>query len=331
MPDRTLDENRAANELDRLLGSGTMRPRISSAEDELATLVETARRTEAWLSPDRLSNAARARIRVRLMNRIAAPARRAVRPKSTSGPLVRRFAFALAGVMVILALLGSGVGVAYAAEPALPGDALYGVKTGLETVRLTLTLDPQARADYLVALANERVDEIQALVGAGRDGDLPTAFDGYAKVLTELEDNAGTEGETGRLRAIEAIQHHLLVLQALQSRIPASALVGLQNAQEKSQHGLDVLNQLEQGLSPSELAPGQLKKTPSPSEGGSDAGPGKGNGPPQGTPGQGGGRPQGTPPGQGRDGPAGQGGQPPGQSGGQGRGSSGDHPGKGGN
>lgn len=268
------------------------------------------------------------------MNRTAASAARARRPVRKPYPFFRRYAFALASLLVIAAILGSGVGVVYAAEPSLPGDTFYGVKLGFETTRLVLTLDPQARADYLVELANERVSEIQALVNAGRIGDLGLAYDGYSGVLTQLENQAANEGEAGRLRAIEALQNHIAVLQALQTQVPASALGGLQNAQDKSQHGLEVLYQLEQGLPPNEVAPGQLKKTPSPEDQGQDGGPGNGNGPPQGTPdpGNGNGRPQRTPPGQKPDVPPGQGGAgSPGPPGGQGHGSSGDHPSKGGN
>ena len=62
----------------------------------------------------------------------------------------------------LLAAVGlGGLGVVSASAGALPGDGLYGLKRGLEEVRLVLTIDPQAETDLLSQYADERLEEIR--------------------------------------------------------------------------------------------------------------------------------------------------------------------------
>ncbi|MBW3620132.1 MAG: hypothetical protein KY461_07805 [Actinobacteria bacterium] len=61
---------------------------------------------------------------------------------------------------VAAGMLGSA-GVAAAAQHALPGDALYGIKRATESVRLSLASGLPEQAQVHVALAEERLDELQ--------------------------------------------------------------------------------------------------------------------------------------------------------------------------
>ena len=87
-------------------------------------------------------------------------------PRPAAKVWLRRAAVSIVTLMLILfsgsALLG------LAASEALPGDTLYGAKLLVETVRLDLSTDPQAAAEMVERLRQERVEEIAALIAANR-------------------------------------------------------------------------------------------------------------------------------------------------------------------
>jgi hypothetical protein len=75
----------------------------------------------------------------------------------------------LAVIVGLLALLLAGVGITgVAAQAAIPGDALYTVKTGIEQTRLSLASDAGQRAQMKMAFAEQRLNEISALIEEGR-------------------------------------------------------------------------------------------------------------------------------------------------------------------
>jgi len=79
-----------------------------------------------------------------------------------------RFAFATKLISAILvAVVGTtavGGGVAAAATNSLPGDTLYPVKLSIENTRLDLASSPTKQANLSLDFADERVEEIEALV-----------------------------------------------------------------------------------------------------------------------------------------------------------------------
>ena len=92
--------------------------------------------------------------------------------------------FALTTLFVIATIFvflfgGTGLTV-YAAQSALPGDALYPVKTGLEQTRLSLTSADDRVAQMNLTLAQKRLTEIEGLIQEGR-------FDQVAKTAAEFE------------------------------------------------------------------------------------------------------------------------------------------------
>ena len=75
----------------------------------------------------------------------------------------------IAVVALVVALVGSSVGVSFAAESALPGDVLYIVKVGVnEQVELAIAATPDARAQTATRLARRRLDEVALLAREGR-------------------------------------------------------------------------------------------------------------------------------------------------------------------
>lgn len=68
----------------------------------------------------------------------------------------------------LLLLLGTLAGAIAAAQGARPDSPLYPVKLAWESARLTLAAGPQERAELALALTETRVEEMAALVQAGR-------------------------------------------------------------------------------------------------------------------------------------------------------------------
>ncbi|OGC86670.1 hypothetical protein A3D70_01400 [Candidatus Adlerbacteria bacterium RIFCSPHIGHO2_02_FULL_54_18] len=81
-----------------------------------------------------------------------------------------RFVFA-----PLVLLLVMGIGTVSAAQGALPGDLLYGVKISVnEQVEVALARTPTAKAQTEARLAVRRVAEAEALAGQGRLDDTTT-------------------------------------------------------------------------------------------------------------------------------------------------------------
>ena len=84
-----------------------------------------------------------------------------------------------------------GTGISYAAASALPGDALYAVKTYVnEPVRVALATSAEAKANVQIELAERRIDEAATLAAEGRldsqtQQDLTVAFESHAAAASE--------------------------------------------------------------------------------------------------------------------------------------------------
>jgi len=104
-------------------------------------------------------------LRARLLE--AAPAELATSPTphgagghGTVGRSRRLVSVAAASCVV----LGTGVGIAAASQSALPGDALYPVKRGIERVEVAITSSRAERGDELMDQATTRLEEVRDLV-----------------------------------------------------------------------------------------------------------------------------------------------------------------------
>lgn len=263
------DKRSRAADLDRRLSAAAGEFSDGAAgEQGLARFALDVRRA---LQPPAPRAAFTASARRRLLTRLpAAPAHRL----AISGA-VRRLAFA--AVSVLLAFTLGTAGVAYAAQEALPGQALYGVKRGLESARWSLTVDPEAQVELLSAMAAERVQEVEALAVSGDDALVEQTLKAYQQTLEQLQVTAGKLSPGGRAAALaqaEAqVQQHVIVLERVKAQVPEQAQAAIERAMERSSHSRQVLEQLEVGGSPSDLAPGQdpnkdrgPKRTPGPPE-----------------------------------------------------------------
>lgn len=113
---------------------------------------------------------------------------------SISSTSIRWFSFAwikqpIAAALALVFIFGSGV--SYAAESALPGDALYSVKTKInESVKVALATDTEAKASVQMELAERRIEEAAALAAENRldaetQNSLAVAFETHAQNATQ--------------------------------------------------------------------------------------------------------------------------------------------------
>jgi hypothetical protein len=140
----------SARELDRLVGVVAVMRREASAD-------EAARPQPAFAAD----------LRERLMAEaveVLTPQQAAlVLPPRTRGKRERRLVAAATAAV----LLGGTAGIASAAQGALPGEALYPIKRGIEDARVGLATSPGAEGRQLLAHATDRLAEVQGLVAAG--------------------------------------------------------------------------------------------------------------------------------------------------------------------
>ncbi|MEV7089709.1 DUF5667 domain-containing protein [Streptomyces sp. NPDC093085] len=77
-----------------------------------------------------------------------------------------------AGGLTVGVAAGAFGGVAAASSDALPGDSLYGLKRGMEDIKLNLAGDESARGELYLDHASTRLNEARRLMERGRSGHL---------------------------------------------------------------------------------------------------------------------------------------------------------------
>ncbi|MBI2484597.1 hypothetical protein HYW18_00335 [Candidatus Uhrbacteria bacterium] len=112
-------------------------------------------------------------------------------------------------IILALAILAGG-GASAAAQGALPGDALYPVKTEVnERVRVWFAGDTEARAHVEAALAERRLEEAEKLsvradIGADAEERIEANFDAFAKRVADRAARLEADGNAGAAAAVTA-------------------------------------------------------------------------------------------------------------------------------
>lgn len=151
----------------------------------------------------------------------------------------RRAITSLGLALAVLAFVWSGTSAAArAAQVALPGDALYPLKTGLEQARITVnSRDARSQVALYLEIAEHRLDEMEGLAEVGdypRIASLAEQFQGYiaqvravAAALAQTDPAEGAALNAQIDQALAEFAHHL---RDIAEEMPASALGGLQPA-----------------------------------------------------------------------------------------------------
>jgi hypothetical protein len=176
---------RRIEELDALL-EGRLAPEDASAASRRLASVATTVLEHDPLPAVELGAERKAAIRQQLLADIAAlPTPVTERAREALLPRMRR-ATNQARVAVASTMAASMVGttgVAVAAQEALPGDALYGVKKATESLRLSLAGDQVAAGRLELRFAEERLEEV---VAGSQDQRVPSS-EALIDALTEMD------------------------------------------------------------------------------------------------------------------------------------------------
>ena len=159
-----------------------------------------------------------------------------------AGSLVRFFSTGVARIVasaaVLILLVGGGT--SYAAESALPGDALYAVKIGVnEKIAATLAISPEAHVHFDAQLAERRLQEAELLASEGRlssiDGaqlelhlNIATAdFDSHVAALATSSESGAAAAANVQSKMEASLSAHAQILAAISHAVPnASKSVG---------------------------------------------------------------------------------------------------------
>lgn len=135
----------------------------------------------------------------------------------------------LAVVMAVAFLFGGVVFTTSAAQNALPGDALYSLKTSMERTKVKLSSDPQVRTELYLSFAAKRLDEIQRLITEKRYADLSTAAQEYEYSLLQIIASLDTirqkdpsAADALSLRVMQMLLEYAHILNAAINQIPAA-------------------------------------------------------------------------------------------------------------
>ncbi len=91
-------------------------------------------------------------------------------------------------VLALAVLTGGTAATVYAADQAVPGDALYAVDLTVEQIQLALARDPATKAQLHLRFAEERVAEIQALALQGNTTAVAEAAQNLEQHLTAAQE-----------------------------------------------------------------------------------------------------------------------------------------------
>jgi hypothetical protein len=159
-----------------------------------------------------------------LVRQPPAPSRLAM-PTSTR-PRDRRVATLLGGA----ALIGATATMAIAAQTALPGESLYGVKRGIESAQVRLAGDDAARGRVLLAQAETRLTEIEDIAAGdgGTERLVPDTLDAFTeqsgdgvRSLLKAYARGGAEDDVQAARDFTATSMDRLT--ALEDQLPPDA------------------------------------------------------------------------------------------------------------
>ncbi|MEU8568651.1 DUF5667 domain-containing protein [Streptomyces pathocidini] len=121
-----------------------------------------------------------------------------------------------AGGLTVGVAAGAFSGVAAASSDALPGDSLYGLKRGMEDMKLSLADDNADRGKLYLGQASTRMNEARRLMERSRSGDLdPESLGEVRRALSGMHHDA-SEGHR-LLSAAYARDGSLAPMQLLQT------------------------------------------------------------------------------------------------------------------
>jgi hypothetical protein len=201
------------------IAASDLRPELA----ELVGVVSALRAHEAPAPRPEFSAELRERLLAEAGTTLAADA--VVRhPPRRSGSRERRLALVASSVV----LVGGSAGLAAASQGALPGDALYPIKRGIERAQTDIGTSPAGKGRELLAQADNRLAEVQELVGSSDEVHVPGTIERFtsqadegARLLLESFEGSQDPAVIEELRGFTT--ESLPVLQELATVVPPEA------------------------------------------------------------------------------------------------------------
>ena len=160
-------------------------------------------------------------------------------------------------VLVVGTTLITGGGVARAADRAVPGDALYGLDTALESAQLRLATSPEQALALRLAHTEERLQEAEQLARAGDTTHLAAALSAYGATVAHLG-QAGTtlqNDETLNDLINTELSRHEARLQQIAAQVPEQAQPGIERALQNATRNQNRVLQQTQDSPPEDAGP----------------------------------------------------------------------------
>ncbi|MFJ6751254.1 MULTISPECIES: DUF5667 domain-containing protein [unclassified Streptomyces] len=159
---------------------------------EMATEVKTVQRAQLIAAMETAFAEGASSDGVRVPEQRTPGAHRAAKSLGRLRPRSRLSKGLAAGGLTVGVAAGAFSGVAAASSDALPGDHLYGLKRGMEDLKLGMTDDDSARGQLYLDQASTRMMEARRLMERGRVADLDHESLGEVRrALSGVEHDAG--------------------------------------------------------------------------------------------------------------------------------------------
>ncbi len=146
----------------------------------------------------------------------------------------------IALLMAVSVVFGGGAAAAYASQDALPGDALYPVKTVVEQAEIALTTDPQAQAELHLEFAQERAAEMQALAAEGRLDLIPQTAANMQEHLQQAEQLATQMAQQGQQEAVARV---MVMAQVTEQMLQRAVMQAPPEAQQALAYAMQLADQ----------------------------------------------------------------------------------------
>lgn len=147
-------------------------------------------------------------------------------------------------IVVVVMLFGGVTATAYASQSALPGDALYPIKTSLEQTQVALARDAYSQAQIYMQFAQRRLNEINELLQEGRYADVEFASGEFEsqiqQAMVALQTVMNGDPEQGAVLSQEisqALLDYALTLKAVLVDIPDPVKPFVEKALMVSENG----------------------------------------------------------------------------------------------
>ncbi|MGJ9422094.1 DUF5667 domain-containing protein [Aeromicrobium sp. CF3.5] len=143
----------------------------------------------------------------------------------------------LAGLAAAIVASTATVGLVSSSASAVPGDVLYPVKRGVESVQLAVHRDDAGRGQTQLDQASERLLEAWTLDSTGHDDRVAEALDAFSEQATDgstaLFEAYDSEGDAGRVDAVTTFATGSSdTLVNMSENLPADAQAALESATE---------------------------------------------------------------------------------------------------